>query len=72
MSLERLGGRKFTLALLALASATALVWAGRIGDGVYSAVVLATVGAYIAGNVAQKAQQQRLPLEAVIQKADTP
>lgn len=47
--------RKFVLAALTLASATWLVYAGQIADGVYSAVVIATVGAYIAGNVAQKA-----------------
>lgn len=51
------GGRKFVLALLSLTSATGLVWAGHIADGVYSAVVIATVGAYIAGNVMQKRQE---------------
>ena len=49
------GGRKFVLAVLVLVSATYLVWAGRIADGVYSAVVIATVTAYITGNVYQKA-----------------
>ena len=52
--LARLVSRKFMLALLALLSATLLTWSGHIADGVYSAVVIATVGAYIAGNVAQK------------------
>ncbi len=46
--------RKFLLALFALASATALCWYGRIADGVYSAVVIATVGAYLSANVIQK------------------
>lgn len=46
--------RKFILALLALCSATVLVYAGSIADGVYSSIVIATVGAYITGNVVQK------------------
>ncbi len=53
--MSRFASRKFILALLTLASATALVATDHIADGVYSAVVIATVGAYIAGNVAQKA-----------------
>lgn len=51
----RYASRKFILALATLASATWLVYSGHIADGVYSAVVIATVGSYIAGNVAQKA-----------------
>ncbi len=47
--------RKFILALLSLASATGLCITGNIADGVYSAVVIATVGAYLTANVAQKA-----------------
>ena len=53
--MSRYASRKFLLALLSLAGATGLVWSGHIADGVYSAVVIATVGAYIAGNVTQKA-----------------
>lgn len=47
--------RKFILALLSLISATALCITGHIADGVYSAVIIATVGAYMTANVAQKA-----------------
>lgn len=56
--MSRYASRKFLLASLSLASATGLVWLGHIADGVYSAVVIATVGAYIAGNIAQKATAQ--------------
>lgn len=55
----RYASRKFILALLSLGSATLLVSMGAIADGVYSAVAIATVGAYIAGNVAQKATAPR-------------
>lgn len=53
--MNRYASRKFLLALLVVLSATGLVAFHLIADGVYSAVVIATVGAYIAGNVAQKA-----------------
>jgi len=46
--------RKFVLALLSLASATWLVWEKVITTGDYKAVLLGTVGSYIAGNVVQK------------------
>lgn len=50
----RYGSRKFLLTLLVLVTATALVWFSKISDGVYSAVIIACVAAYITGNVAQK------------------
>jgi Co/Zn/Cd efflux system component len=48
------GWRKFIATLAALASATVLVWLGKIEGSVYSTVVLGTVGVFIAGNVMQK------------------
>ena len=54
IDLNAVGGRKFILALAALTSATALVALGHISDQIYSAVTIATCGAYIAGNVLQK------------------
>ena len=39
-----------------LVISSALCYLGSISDGVFSAVIIATVGAYIAGNVLQKKQ----------------
>ena len=47
--------RKFVVAMAAIASASWLVYAGHIADGVYSAVVIAAVTGYLAANVTQKA-----------------
>ena len=54
-ALRPLASRKFLLAVATLASSTWLCAAGHIADGVYSAVVIAAVAAYVTGNVAQKA-----------------
>lgn len=51
--MNRYASRKFLLALATLVSASVLVWNGLIADGVYSAVVIASVGAYLASNVTQ-------------------
>ena len=51
---DKLGGRKFTLALLSLASATGLVWFGKISPDAYSTVMMAVAGAYSLANVTQK------------------
>jgi len=52
--IKTLGGRKFILAFSALICATVLCIRGDIHEGVYSAIVLGTVAAYITGNVTQK------------------
>ena len=52
--------RKFILALLSLLSASLLCVTGHVADGVYSAVVIATVGVYMTANVAQKAAAKSL------------
>lgn len=56
--MSRFLSRKFLAAMASLFSAHWLVSDSRIADGVYSAVVIATVAAYIAGNVAQKAMKK--------------
>lgn len=57
--LARLSSRKFIVSVLSLISATGLCWAGHIADGVYSVVVVATVGSYLAANVTQKATEAK-------------
>lgn len=57
--MNRLAQRKFILACGSLISTTLLCWFGHIADGVYSAVVISTVGAYITGNVFQNIQQKK-------------
>lgn len=52
--MNKLTSRKFLLSIASLLSATWLCWGGYIADGVYSAVVIATVGAYLTANVTQK------------------
>lgn len=52
--MNKFTSRKFMLAVLTLLSASVLVWAGHIADGVYSAVVISCVGAYLAANVLDK------------------
>ena len=52
--LQKLGGRKFLIALIATLGNIGLVWFAKIEPGVYSTVSIAIIGAYIAGNVVQK------------------
>ncbi len=52
-----LGGRRFLLAVGCGIATSILCWYGKINDVAYSAVVIATVGAYITGNVMQKANE---------------
>lgn len=47
--------RKFVLAMVVVASSTWLVATGHVSDGVYSTVIVACLGSYMAANVAQKA-----------------
>lgn len=55
---SRYASRKFLFAVATVASATGLVWSGHIADGVYSAVTIATMSAYLVANVTQKWVQQ--------------
>jgi hypothetical protein len=52
---RRFASRKFIVTVLALLSASVLYAMGHIHEGVYSTVMVASVGAYLAANVTQKA-----------------
>lgn len=54
VGMKHLASRKFLLAMATLGVSAWLCAAGHIHEGVYSAVVIGAVGAYIAGNVGQK------------------
>lgn len=53
--MRRFASRKFIVTVLALLSASVLCAMGHIHEGVYSTVMVASVGAYLAANVTQKA-----------------
>lgn len=54
MNLTQCGGRRFLLTLGCGLATTALCWFAKISGEVFATVTIATVGAYIAGNVTQK------------------
>lgn len=53
----KLGGRRFVMTVAALVGTGVLCWFGHISGESYSITVLGLVGAYVAGNTAQKVQQ---------------
>jgi hypothetical protein len=56
MNFDTAGGRRFLLTLGAGCTATLLQWFGKLdaAGSTYSMIVIGTVGAFIAGNVAQR------------------
>jgi len=48
------GGRKFILSMISVLCTSVLCWFGKIDPGVFSVVMVATISAYMAGNVLQK------------------
>lgn len=64
-ALAKFSSRKFILAMMALLTSTLLVWFAKISDGVYSAVMLATIGAYLTANVIQKQVEKTAEAKAM-------
>ena len=54
MNLETYGGRRFLMTMGCGMSSTVLVWHAKISDAIFRDIIIATVAAYIAGNVVQK------------------
>jgi hypothetical protein len=52
--IEKIGGRRFLLTLGCGMACTLLVWEAKISDAIFRDIIIATVAAYIAGNVVQK------------------
>lgn len=61
MSGNRYASRKFLIVLLTLASITWLVANRHITPEVFQFVAIASVGAYITGNIGQKWVEKRAP-----------
>lgn len=58
---DRFASRKFILSVATLLAASGLLWFGHLEALLWRDVVVATVGAYITGNVAQKVMQPKAP-----------
>ena len=57
MNLDHYGGRRFLLTVGAQLLNAGLLAAGKLSDGSYLAIVMATVGAYVASNTYQKREE---------------
>lgn len=54
MNINTFGGRRFLLTVGCGAVTSFLLWHGKLDSGSYTAIIIATVGAYIAANTTQK------------------
>lgn len=52
--LEKMGGRKYTLAIIIILLASALCWFAKISDSIYSLIVVTAITTFSAANVTQK------------------
>ena len=68
--LDSLGGRRFVLAVLTLSSITTLRWFDHLDNGSLTAVLIASVCAYIAGDTFQRHSETRADVEKTIGKKE--
>lgn len=72
MTIESLGGRRFILAAASLAVCSLLLWFGKLSDGGFTAIVMATVGSYIAADTFQRNAETRADVEKMIAQQPAP
>jgi hypothetical protein len=60
---KKLGGRRFLLSVGCNLVTSALLYLGKLDGGSYTAITIATVGAYIAGDTMQGISKQKLAAE---------
>ena len=65
MESNRFLSRKFLLAIFIIAGNFLMIYYGKISDGVYSTVVVATIGAYLTSNVIAKKDNNTAAIETL-------
>jgi hypothetical protein len=68
VNLEAFGGRRFVMAVLTLVSVDALRWFEHLDNGSFTAVLIASVCAYIAGDTFQRHSETRADVEKSVAK----
>lgn len=61
MNFTAFGGRRFALCLLVFCVTTVLLWFGKLSDGGYTTITLATVGSLIAGHTYENVKTSQPP-----------
>lgn len=54
--MQKIGGKKFILSMTVVLITSLLTWFSKIEPGIYSVVIVAVVGAFVAGDVIQNVQ----------------
>ena len=71
-SIDTIGGRRFVLAVLTLLSIVLLRWFEHLDNGSLTAVLIASVCAYIAGDTFQRHSETRADVEKSLAKEPRP